>query len=90
MRLGWGWNLWDLLLRVDGLLLDRGGLILLRLGGCRGWVAVEAGGCFLLGASELATDGSSLKPGLLRPLSICIAADAACLVVISACREGAG
>jgi hypothetical protein len=39
---------------------------------------------------ELATDGSSLNPGLVRPLSICIAAAAACLVVTSARADGAG
>ncbi len=36
---------------------------------------------------ELATDGSSPKPGLLRLRSACMAVAAACLVADSACMD---
>jgi hypothetical protein len=61
-------------------------------GGC--WtvadvVAVMAGGCVAPEVSELATEGSSLKPGFVRLLSSCIAAAAACLVTLSSSSDGA-
>jgi hypothetical protein len=54
-----------------------------------GVVAMETG--FWAGPelSELATEGSSPKPGLVRLLSICIAAAAACLVTLSSSSDWA-
>jgi hypothetical protein len=54
--------------------------------GSGGWLVVV---CCWGAVSELATDGSSPKPGLLRLRSACMAVAAACLVTISACVDGA-
>jgi hypothetical protein len=61
-------------------------------GGC--WtvtevVAVMGGGCVVPEVSELATEGSSPKPGFVRLRSSCIAAAAACLVTLSSSSDGA-
>ncbi len=47
------------------------------------------GGCVAPEVSELATEGSSPKPGFVRLRSSCIAAAAACLVTLSSSSDGA-